>query len=55
MLDFNEFLKVLKDNMEDLAQKSWKEYRKAAVKDGKRIPETPSLISWSLVWRPHGF
>ena len=94
MSDFNEFLKVLKDNTEELAQKSWKEYRKAAVKDGgsfirktkadlerwtmllaegkltqddfawlvqgkrdlcKRIPETPSLISWSLVWRPHGF
>ena len=94
MSDFNEFLKVLKGNMGELARDSWKEYRNAAVKDGgsfirktkadlerwtmllaegkltqddfawlvqgkrdlcKRIPETPFLISWSLVWRPHVF
>ena len=34
MSDFNEFLKVLKDNTEDIARNSWKEYRKAAMKDG---------------------
>lgn len=35
MPDFNEFLKILKDNMEDLARRSWKEYREAALKDGE--------------------
>lgn len=35
MADFNEFLKVLKGNMEDIARESWKEYREAAVKDGE--------------------
>ena len=34
MADFNEFLKVLKDNTDDLIRKSWKEYQKAAMKDG---------------------
>ena len=37
MADFDEFLDVLKKNIEELAEKSWKDYRQAAIDDGEEF------------------
>ena len=37
MPSFNEFLDVLKTELTEFADYSWKEYKSAAVKDGKKF------------------
>lgn len=51
MPDFDEFLKVLRGNMEDLARKSWKGYREAAVKDGESFlrKAKDDLKRWTML------
>jgi hypothetical protein len=49
MASFNDFWKALKDELVEFAEYSWKDYRSAAIKDGKTFLEKSKndLERWS--------
>jgi len=51
MPDFDEFLKVLRANLEDAVRKGWGEHREAAVRDGKSFIEKAKgdLERWTML------